>query len=60
MPEDKCAHKCRLTLYMNIMEKGRGKGEKREITKDGNAGQTGIRRRAWYTKKRTGEKKSRN
>lgn len=43
-------------LYINFKKEG-GKGDIRELTKDGNAGQAGIKRRAWYTKRRTGKKK---
>lgn len=52
---DKCVHKSRLMLYINIKKEG-GKGDIRELTKDGNAGRAGIKRRAWCTKRRTGKK----
>lgn len=45
-------------LCMNIIEKGRGKGNDRELRKGGSAGQAGMKRRAWYTKKRTEKKRA--
>lgn len=36
MPKDKCIHKCRCMLCRNANEKEGGKGDIRELTKDGN------------------------
>ena len=43
-------------LCMNLTEKRRGKGNDRELIKEGRAGQAGMKRRAWYTKKRMRKK----